>query len=34
MGTRKVWTSKEDNVLRFLKEQRGEIQWSAIARIM
>ena len=34
MGTRKTWTYKEDDVLRLLKEERGEIKWSAIAQIM
>jgi hypothetical protein len=34
MRERKGWTAAEDQVLRVLKEQRGEIKWSAIARMM
>ncbi len=34
MRERKGWTQSEDEVLKLLIEDRGEIKWSAIARIM
>ena len=34
MRERKGWTQSEDEVLKLLIEERGEIKWSAIVRIM
>jgi len=34
MKERKTWTKEEDEVLRHLKEVRGEKKWSAIAKKM
>lgn len=34
MKERKTWTKEEDDVLRLLKEVRGEEKWSVIAKKM
>jgi hypothetical protein len=34
MRERKVWNEEEDRILRYLKVEKGEKKWSAIARKM
>ena len=34
MPERKVWSEREDSVLRLLREERKERKWAAIARTM
>jgi hypothetical protein len=34
MSERKVWGEKEDKILKYLREERGERKWATIARIL
>lgn len=34
MSERKVWGEREDKILKYLREERGERKWATIARIL
>ena len=34
MKERKVWSKEEDDILKFLREVKGENKWSTIAKKM